>query len=86
MPFLRSLRCPSMQVSAMPYLTQRSHGLLSSHRLQAPAQLVHYEIKQIRHKIHLKVKFDPTAILTCFRLGRESADGAGLAWGAPNAT
>lgn len=42
MPFLRSLRWPSIQVFDMPYLMQRSHGRLSSHRLQAAAQFVHW--------------------------------------------
>ncbi len=44
MPFFRSLRTPSMQVSARPYLTQRSHGRASSQRLHALAQFVHCEI------------------------------------------
>ena len=43
-PFLRSLRTPSTQVSARPYLTHRSHGRASSHRLHAPAQFVHCEL------------------------------------------
>lgn len=34
-PFLRSLRWLSRQVSAMPYLIQRSHGRPTSQRLQA---------------------------------------------------
>jgi len=43
MPFLRSLRWPSTQVLATPYLRQRSQGRDSSHFLHAAAQLVHWE-------------------------------------------
>jgi len=42
MPFLRSLRWPSTQVLATPYLRQRSQGRDSSHFLHAAAQLVHW--------------------------------------------
>ena len=39
-PFFRSLRWELTQASCMPYLTQRRHGLASSHFLQAFWQFV----------------------------------------------
>lgn len=40
-PFFLSFLVPSLQVSATPYLVQRSQGRCSSQRLHAVAQLVH---------------------------------------------